>query len=105
MDTGAHRQRHIQSQSKQSYLQAYNIVSAFLWLAVLGRVLLLVPLVGLENVYGGVSTWTRWTQTLAVVEVGHAALGAFVKFLLPSEDVQSCNYLKGNNVANQSIWS
>ena len=78
MDTRQQPNRRLRNDTKQTYLQAYNVASAFLWLAVLGRVLLLVPLVGRENVYGGVGTWTRWTQTLALAEVGHAALGTWL---------------------------
>ena len=57
------------------YLILYNFVSAILWLAILGRVILLVPLVGFKNVYGGVGAFAKWTQTLAVLEVVHSASG------------------------------
>lgn len=60
---------------KTQYLILYNLVSAVLWVAVLGRVILLVPLVGFENVHGGVGVFAKWTQTLAVLEVVHSALG------------------------------
>lgn len=62
-------------QLQTQYLILYNLVCAILWVAVLGRVLLLVPLVGFENVYGGVGNFVKWTQTLAVLEVVHSALG------------------------------
>jgi len=65
------------SPSKQ-YLIIYNFVSSMLWLVVLGRVLLLVPLVGIENVYGGVGEFSKWTQTGALLEVVHAMVGEFV---------------------------
>lgn len=61
--------------SRVRYLQIYNLLSAFGWLCVLGRVLLLVPLVGFENVHGGVGTWLRWTQTAAGLEVLHSLSG------------------------------
>ena len=61
------------------YLVLYNLVSAILWFSVLGRVLLLVPLVGFENVYGGVGQFAKWTQTLAIMEIVHSALSMFVK--------------------------
>ncbi len=57
------------------YLILYNFGSAILWLAVLGRVILLVPLVGFRNVYGGVGEFAKWTQTLALLEVVHSASG------------------------------
>lgn len=39
--------------------------------------ILLIPLVGFENVAGGVGEFAKWTQTLAVLEVVHSALGGF----------------------------
>lgn len=57
------------------YLILYNLVSALLWVAVLGRVILLVPLVGFRGVYGGVGEFTKWTQTAAVMEILHSASG------------------------------
>jgi very-long-chain (3R)-3-hydroxyacyl-CoA dehydratase len=49
-----------------------------LWLVVLGRVLLLVPLVGFGRVYPGVGNFAKWTQTLALLEVVHSALGMII---------------------------
>lgn len=55
-----------------------------LWAAVLVQTVALVPLAGARNVYGrgvgdgiglGLGEWTKWTQTLAVLEVLHVALG------------------------------
>lgn len=63
------------SSPKTQYLILYNFVSAILWLAVLGRVLLLVPLVGFGQAYNGVGYFTKWTQTMALLEVVHAATG------------------------------
>ncbi|KAI9744789.1 MAG: hypothetical protein M1818_001714 [Claussenomyces sp. TS43310] len=63
------------SSAKTQYLILYNFVSAVLWLVVLGRVVLLIPLVGFGRVYGGVGQFTKWTQTLALMEVVHAAAG------------------------------
>ncbi|MCJ1249000.1 hypothetical protein MMC30_006221 [Trapelia coarctata] len=57
------------------YLILYNLVSAIAWASVLGRVLLLVPLVDFENVHGGVGQFAKWTQTAAVLEIVHSALG------------------------------
>ena len=57
------------------YLIAYNLICAVLWTAVLGRVILLIPLVGFENVAGGVGEFAKWTQTLAVLEIVHSAIG------------------------------
>jgi len=60
---------------RNQYLVAYNTISAVLWGVVLGRCLLLVLLAGTENVYGGVGNFTKWTQTLAVLEIFHAVVG------------------------------
>ncbi|RDW88727.1 very-long-chain (3R)-3-hydroxyacyl-CoA dehydratase [Coleophoma cylindrospora] len=60
---------------KTQYLIIYNFASAVLWTAVLGRVLLLVPLVGFGRAYQGVGVFTKWTQTMALLEVVHAATG------------------------------
>lgn len=73
------------SSPKTQYLILYNFVSAVLWLVVLGRVLMLVPLVGFGRVYGGVGQFTKWTQTLALLEVVHAAVGEFRKILYLSK--------------------
>jgi very-long-chain (3R)-3-hydroxyacyl-CoA dehydratase len=48
-----------------------------LWLAVLGRVVLLVPMVGFGRVYQGAGNFTKWTQTMALLEVVHSAVGMF----------------------------
>lgn len=61
------------SSPQVQYLILYNFVSAILWLAVLGRVLLLVPLVGFGRVYRGVGIFAKWTQTLALLEILHSA--------------------------------
>ena len=62
---------------RTQYLILYNSLSGILWTAVLGRVILLVPLVGFSNVYGGVGEWTKWTQTMAVLEILHSATGMY----------------------------
>lgn len=63
------------SSPKNQYLILYNFISAILWLVVLGRVLIFIPLVGFGNVYGGLGQFTKWTQTLALLEIVHAAVG------------------------------
>jgi len=63
------------SSPRTQYLILYNFISALLWLIVLGRVVLLVPLVGFGRTYDGVGTFAKWTQTLAVLEILHAATG------------------------------
>jgi very-long-chain (3R)-3-hydroxyacyl-CoA dehydratase len=68
------------SSPRTQYLILYNFVSAILWTVVLGRVILLIPLAGFGNVYGGVGNFAKWTQTLALLEVVHAATGKFSYF-------------------------
>lgn len=68
--------RPLQSSSpKTQYLILYNFVSAILWTIILGRVLILIPIVGFGGVYDGVGQFTKWTQTLALMEVVHSAVG------------------------------
>ena len=67
---------------KSIYLQGYNLLSALAWFTVLARVALLVPLVGVANVYGGVATWTRWTQTAALLEIGNVYFRMYISLLL-----------------------
>ncbi len=59
------------------YLILYNFVSALLWSVILGRVLLITALYGFPSVHSGVADFTRWTQTLAALEILHAAVGTF----------------------------
>ena len=71
------------------YLLAYNLISAALWLRILLGVVKTVVLAGYhhettsicEQTYEKVEPWTRWTQTLALIEIIHAAFG---KLLLHS---------------------
>lgn len=63
------------SSLKTSYLALYNFISAVAWLTVLGRVALLLPLRGYPRVFLGVNEFLKWTQTAAILEVVHAALG------------------------------
>ncbi|KAK5109288.1 hypothetical protein LTR62_007162 [Meristemomyces frigidus] len=57
------------------YLILYNAISALLWSVVLGRVLLITAIHGHRYVFAGVGEWTKWTQTLAALEVVHAGIG------------------------------
>lgn len=60
---------------KTLYLTLYNLISALLWSVVLGRTLLIAGIYGHDEVYAGVGSFTKWTQTLAGLEVLHAAIG------------------------------
>ncbi|KAI5209697.1 hypothetical protein AUEXF2481DRAFT_30461 [Aureobasidium subglaciale EXF-2481] len=60
---------------KTGYLVLYNAVSTILWGTILGRVLLIASVHGTKYVYPGVGEFAKWTQTLALLEVVHAAVG------------------------------
>ena len=83
MDRTPPQSRRLQNQ----YLVLFNFTCAVLWFAVLGRVALLVPLVGFSNVYGGVGNFVKWTQTLALLEVLHSALSAPLTFPISTINV------------------
>lgn len=70
-------QRRPSSPAKNAYLIFYNFVSAVAWSVVLGRTVALFMMRGPQFVFLGVGDWTRWTQTLAAMEVLHALLGAY----------------------------
>ncbi|KAF2190224.1 PTPLA-domain-containing protein [Zopfia rhizophila CBS 207.26] len=62
---------------KTTYLLGYNFVSAILWFAVLGRVVLIAASQGVESgkVYQETEKFCRLTQSLAGLEVVHSLLG------------------------------
>ncbi|KAG8632042.1 hypothetical protein KVT40_001182 [Elsinoe batatas] len=64
-----------QSTVVKSFLVLYNSVSAILWAAVLGRVVLLYALRGQWKVFFGVGEFVKWTQTLAWAEVMFSLTG------------------------------
>ncbi|KAH6888609.1 tyrosine phosphatase-like protein [Thelonectria olida] len=59
----------------KSYLILYNSISAVAWSVVLGRTISLLILHGPKHVYFGAGEWTKWTQTVAVMEILHSVLG------------------------------
>ena len=61
--------------AKNSYLLAYNAISAVLWAGVLLSTAAAALEEGYNKAYGSVFEYVKWTQTLAVMEVLHAALG------------------------------
>ncbi|KAH8894911.1 PTPLA-domain-containing protein [Thozetella sp. PMI_491] len=61
---------------KKGYLALYNSMSALLWSVVLGRVVAVTYIRGSTALVPvAVNTWTRNTQTLAVMEIVHAITG------------------------------
>lgn len=75
------------SAPKRAYLVAYNAASALLWSVVLGRTVATLAANGLETgpalVYPAVGEWTKWTQTLAALEIVHSVLGMRASSPLP----------------------
>ena len=67
---------------KTGYLVLYNAVSTILWATILGRVLLVANVHGTKMVFPAVGEFAKWTQTLALLEVVHAAVGEFELFFL-----------------------
>ncbi|KXL51183.1 MAG: hypothetical protein FE78DRAFT_136335, partial [Acidomyces sp. 'richmondensis'] len=63
------------SSNSNFYLIIYNSVSALLWSVALGRTLLGASVNGYDQVYAEIGTFTKWTQTLAGLEVLHALIG------------------------------
>ena len=61
---------------KTAYLVLYNAVSAVAWSVVLGRTLSAAATQGWQHVYPAVGEWTKWTQTMAALEILHSLLGA-----------------------------
>ena len=64
-----------QSALNKGYLILYNALSAVAWGVVLGRTLTLYSTHGSQFVYLGVGEWTKWTQTVAGMEVLHSLFG------------------------------
>ncbi|CAN8097160.1 unnamed protein product [Discula destructiva] len=60
---------------KRVYLVAYNSVNAALWAIVLVRTVQMLTIGGPEAVYPAVGEFTKWTQTLAGLEIVHSVLG------------------------------
>lgn len=59
---------------KKGYLILYNFASAVAWLTVLGRVVTVMMMKGYPFVALTVADFTKWTQTMAGMEVLHALL-------------------------------
>ncbi|KAF5717777.1 gibberellin 20-oxidase [Fusarium mundagurra] len=63
------------SAANKVYLIFYNFISAVQWSVVLGRTAMLASAYGPEYVYPNIGQYTKWTQTLAGLEVLHSMLG------------------------------
>jgi len=67
-----------QSPAVTYFLILYNSVSAILWSAVLGRVVLIAAIHSYGRVFLGVSEYAKWTQTLAILEVVFSLTGTLI---------------------------
>ena len=67
-----------QSSLSKTYLLLYNATCAALWLHILiNTIRTLISTPNITAVYTTVEPWVRYTQTLAVVEILHAATSKF----------------------------
>lgn len=71
----AHRQSKTWQVRKQQYLILYNLVSGFLWFVVLARTVSILSIGGPKYVHEEVGEFTKWTQSLALLEIVHSAVG------------------------------
>lgn len=62
----------------KEYLTAYNSICALLWLSVFGRVVVILPITGVESIYEAAGDFTKWTQTVAALEILHSAFGTWL---------------------------
>ncbi len=64
-----------QSPAVKGYLVLYNSINAFLWLRIL---LTILTSYSDPALYTTLEPQARWVQTLAVVEILHAATGKYI---------------------------
>ncbi|KAL4772123.1 tyrosine phosphatase-like protein [Aspergillus nidulans var. acristatus] len=93
-----------QSPTARIYLLLYNSINALLWLRILITVLRAYSqnpnAISLPTLYTAVEPQVRWTQTLAVAEILHAAIGltrspvftTFTQIFARSVQVWAINY-------------
>lgn len=60
---------------KTAYLVLYNLISAAAWTVVLYRTISITSSHTYHFTYLAVGHWTKWTQTMAALEVLHSLLG------------------------------
>jgi very-long-chain (3R)-3-hydroxyacyl-CoA dehydratase len=61
--------------ARNDYLISYNAVSAIMWAAVLGWVVLTATIHGTGKVFANAANFTRMVQTLAALEIAHSLTG------------------------------
>ncbi|PYH39037.1 putative membrane protein [Aspergillus neoniger CBS 115656] len=84
---------------RTTYLVTYNTINALLWLYIFSSIIL-SPFQSPQTTYATLEPWTRWTQTIAILEILHAALGltrspiftTFTQIFARSVQVWAINY-------------
>ncbi|KAI5818705.1 tyrosine phosphatase-like protein [Pyronema omphalodes] len=69
------------------YLIGFNFVSTLLWAGVLASTLFFAPQVGPKGLFAINGEYTKWTQTLAILEVIHVVVG-LARSSLPTTALQ-----------------
>ncbi|GKZ75730.1 hypothetical protein AnigIFM56816_000389 [Aspergillus niger] len=62
------------SSLRTTYLVTYNSINALLWLYIFSSIVV-SPFQSPQTTYSTLEPWTRWTQTIAILEILHASLG------------------------------
>lgn len=75
----------------RSYLWAYNTICAIFWLRIFLSTITTLTSPTIAAVHASLEPWTRWTQTLAVLEILHAATGTGH---LSTESEGSCRLIR-----------
>ncbi len=81
------------SRPATAYLALYNVLSASLRIAILLRTIQLWSIDGTAAVWDELNTFARWTETLTVLEVIHAAAG-----LVRSSPATTALQVAGRNI-------
>ncbi|GKZ30387.1 hypothetical protein AbraIFM66950_008957 [Aspergillus brasiliensis] len=84
---------------RTTYLVTYNTINALLWLHIFSSIALF-PFQSPQTTYATLEPWTRWTQTIAILEILHAKLGltrspiftTFTQIFARSVQVWAINY-------------
>lgn len=82
---------------RTGYLVLYNAISTVAWFNVLLLTVKTCMTAGYPYVYFDAGEWTRWTQTAAILEIVHAALGKL--FPLPPT-LSAISFATGRFVRN-----
>ncbi|KAL7651209.1 hypothetical protein ACMYSQ_010947 [Aspergillus niger] len=87
------------SSLRTTYLVTYNSINALLWLYIFSSIVV-SPFQSPQTTYSTLEPWTRWTQTIAILEILHASLGltrspiftTFTQIFARSVQVWAINY-------------